>query len=97
MGIYEAVDLILRATVIGKRGDIIALDMGEQIPVAELAHLMIKLSGRNLKVRFTKQGRGEKFLERLMTAEEEKRAIKKDGLFIVRPKTLFSKSDIRLV
>ena len=87
MGIYEAVELILRATVVGMPGDIIVLDMGEQISIVELAKLMIKLSGKNLNIKFTKPGKGEKFFEKLMTHEEKKRAVKKNGLFIIRAKS----------
>ena len=83
MGIYEAVELILRATIIGKAGDTIVLDMGKPILIVELAKLMVKLSGKNLKLEFTKIGKGEKLFEELMTSEEKKRAVKKDGLFVI--------------
>lgn len=83
MGIYEAVELIIRATIIGKAGDTIVLDMGNPISIVELARLMVKLSGKNLKLEFTKIGKGEKLFEELMTREEKKRAVKKDGLFII--------------
>lgn len=83
MGIYEAVELILRATITGKGGDTIVLDMGKPISIIELARLMIKLSGKNLKLEFTKAGTGEKLFEELMTREEKKRAVKKMGLFVI--------------
>src|SRR3989344_1598524 len=63
MGIYEAVELIIRATIIGKAGDTIVLDMGEPLSIVELAKLMIKLSGKNLKLVFTKIRKGEKLLK----------------------------------
>ncbi len=85
MGIYEAVELILRATIIGKAGDVIVLDMGEPVSIVELAKLMIKLSGKNLRLEFTKAGKGEKLFEELMTKEEKKRAVKKDGVYIISP------------
>lgn len=83
MGIYEAVELVIHATIIGKAGDIIVLDMGEPLAIVELAKMMIKLSGKNLKMEFTKVGKGEKLFEELMTTEEKKRAVKKNGLFII--------------
>ena len=83
MGIYEAVELIIRATIIGKAGDTIVLDMGEPLSIVELAKLMIKLSGKNLKLEFTKVGKGEKLFEELMTEDEKKRAVKKDGVFVI--------------
>lgn len=84
MGIYEAVELVVKATIIGKAGDIIVLDMGELIHIIELAKLMIKLSGKNLKLEYTKARKGEKLFEELMTDEEKKRAVKKNGLFVIR-------------
>lgn len=83
MGVYEAVELIIHATKIGEAGNIIVLDMGEPISIVELAKLMIKLSGKNLKLEFTKARKGEKLFEELMTEEEKKRAVKKDGLFVI--------------
>lgn len=84
MGIYEAVELVIHATIIGRAGDIIVLDMGELIHIIELAMLMIKLSGKNLKLEYTKARKGEKLFEELMTDEEKKRAVKKNGLFVIR-------------
>lgn len=94
MGIYEAVELILRATIIGKAGDIVVLDMGDPISIVELAKLMIKLSGKNLKLEFTKVGKGEKLFEELMTEEEKKRAVKKDGLFIIHTANLPKSNEV---
>lgn len=87
MGIYEAVDLVLEASMIGKAGDIMVLDMGNPMPIYELANLMVKLSGKNLRVNFTKAGKGEKFFEELMTPAERKRAIKRNGIYIIRSKS----------
>lgn len=86
MGLYEAVDLILKATILGNGGDIIVLDMGNPMFIVDLAKLMIKLSGKNLKLKFTAAGKGEKFFEQLMTTEEKKRAVKNDGMFIISAK-----------
>lgn len=91
MGIYEAVELVIHAMIIGKAGDIIVLDMGQPLQIVELAKLMIKLSGKNLKLEFTKVNKGEKLFEELMTEEEKKRAIKKDGLYVIHSADLRQK------
>lgn len=84
MGIYEAVDLILKATEIGRGGETFVLDMGKPMGILQLAQFMMKLSGKDLKIKFTKANKGEKFDESLMTKEESKRAIKKRGLWIIK-------------
>jgi len=84
MGIYEAVDLILEATRLGKGGEIFVLDMGKQILIEDLAKMMIKLSGKDLKIRYTKPSKGEKYDESLMTKEEVKRSVKRGRLFIIK-------------
>ena len=84
MGIYEAVDLILEATRLGKGGEIFVLDMGKPINILQLAQFMIKLSGKNLKVKFTKASKGEKLTEKLMTLEEARRAKKKGKLWVIK-------------
>ena len=84
MGIYEAVDLILEATRLGKGGEIFVLDMGKPMEILQLAQFMVKLSGKNLKIKFSKANKGEKFNEALMTVDESKRAIKKGKLWIIK-------------
>ena len=84
MGIYEAVDLILEATRLGKGGETFVLDMGKPMEILQLAQFMVKLSGKNLKIKFSKANKGEKFDEALMTVDESKRAIKKGKLWIIK-------------
>ncbi len=83
MGIYEAVDLIIKAIMWSKGGEIFILDMGEPIKIYDLAKLMIKLSGKDIPIVEIGKRQGEKFDEVLMTEEEQKKAIKKDGLWII--------------
>lgn len=84
MGIYDAVELVLEATKIGNDGDIFVLDMGEEIKISDLAKLLIKVSGKDLSIRYTKPSSGEKFREELMTAEELKRAKKIGKLWVIK-------------
>ena len=83
LGIYDAVKLVLKATEYGKGGETFVLDMGEPLVISELAKIMIKLSGKDLGITYTKPSKGEKFDEELFTKEERSRAVKKDGLYIV--------------
>ncbi len=70
----EAVALVLQAFVIGKHGDILVLDMGEQVKIVDLARTLIRLSGkseRDVEIRFTGLREGEKLSEELFYENEE--------------------------
>ena len=70
----EAVALVLQAFVIGKHGDILVLDMGEQIKILDLARTLIRLackSERDVEIRFTGLREGEKLCEELFYEHEE--------------------------
>jgi FlaA1/EpsC-like NDP-sugar epimerase len=70
----EAVALVLQAFAIGKHGDILVLDMGEQIRIVDLARTLIRLSGRaehDAEIRFTGLREGEKLSEELFYENEE--------------------------
>jgi FlaA1/EpsC-like NDP-sugar epimerase len=70
----EAVSLVLQAFAIGKRGDILVLDMGEPVRILDLAHTLIRLSGRSTRevgIRFTGLREGEKLSEELFYATEQ--------------------------
>ena len=70
----EAVSLVLQAFAIGDRGDTLVLDMGEPVRIVDLAHTLIRISGkseREVGVSFTGLREGEKLNEEILYATEE--------------------------
>lgn len=49
MSIPEAAELVIQAGAMAKGGDLFVLDMGEPVKIAELARLMVRLSGLELR------------------------------------------------
>jgi FlaA1/EpsC-like NDP-sugar epimerase len=73
MTIPEAVALVLQASVVGGHRDILVLDMGEPVKILDLAHTLIRLSGRPadaVEIRFTGLRNGEKLVEELFYPTE---------------------------
>ena len=73
MSIPEAAQLVMQAALMGKRGQIYVLDMGESVKIVDLAKDMIKLSGfgeNDIKIKFTGLRPGEKLYEELLSANE---------------------------
>ncbi len=85
MTIPEAVKLVLQAETIGATGDILILDMGEQIKIVDLAKDMITLSGMNypedIDIEFTGIRPGEKLYEELLYDSEKNASKVHDKLF----------------
>jgi FlaA1/EpsC-like NDP-sugar epimerase len=85
MTIPEAVKLVLQAETIGASGDILILDMGEQIKIVDLAKDMITLSGMNypedIDIEFTGIRPGEKLYEELLYDSEKNATKVHDKLF----------------
>jgi FlaA1/EpsC-like NDP-sugar epimerase len=69
MTIPEAVQLIVQAGALGRSGDVFVLDMGEAVKIVDLAHNMIRLSGkepeRDVAIEFIGARPGEKLQEDL--------------------------------
>jgi len=74
MTIPEAVGLVIRAAAIAEPGDLLLLDMGQPVSIAELARTMIWLRGLRIPddvaIEFTGLRPGEKLHEELWLAEE---------------------------
>jgi FlaA1/EpsC-like NDP-sugar epimerase len=74
MTIPEAVQLVVQAGAIAGRGQVFVLDMGEPVRILELAHQMIRLSGkepeRDIAIEIIGARPGEKLHEELWTDGE---------------------------
>ncbi|HSB49206.1 MAG TPA: nucleoside-diphosphate sugar epimerase/dehydratase [Burkholderiales bacterium] len=74
MSIPEAAQLVLQAGLMGKGGEIFALDMGEPVRIVDLARDMIRLSGLtedDIKIVFTGLRPGEKLFEEVLADGEQ--------------------------
>ncbi len=73
MSIPEAAQLVLQAGLMGRGGEIFVLDMGEPVQIADLARLMIRLSGHTedeIRISYTGLRPGEKLYEELLADAE---------------------------
>jgi FlaA1/EpsC-like NDP-sugar epimerase len=74
MTIPEACELVLEAGFMGRGSEIYVFDMGEPVPIVDLAYQMIQLSGlvpeKDIEVIFTGLRPGEKLFEELLTRDE---------------------------
>ncbi len=74
MTIPEACELVLEAGFMGNANEIYVFDMGDPVPIVDLAYQMIKLSGlvpeKDIEVIFTGLRPGEKMFEELLSDKE---------------------------
>ena len=85
----EAAQLVLQAGSIGKSGEILILDMGEQIKIIDLAKNLIALSGleldEDIKIKFIGLRQGEKMKEEMLLDVEHDKATKHDKIYVAQP------------
>jgi FlaA1/EpsC-like NDP-sugar epimerase len=62
----EAVQLVLQAAVIGRDGEVLVLDMGEQVRIADMARRLVAAVPRQVEIVFTGLRPGEKLTEDLL-------------------------------
>jgi FlaA1/EpsC-like NDP-sugar epimerase len=74
MLVEESVELILQATSMGSSGEVLVLDMGEPVLIADVAREMIAASGKSIELVFTGLRPGEKVAEVLFSTTETPRA-----------------------
>jgi FlaA1/EpsC-like NDP-sugar epimerase len=71
MTIPEAVQLVIQAGAVGRGGEVLVLDMGQPVRIADVATHLIALEGRPIRIVFTGLRPGEKLHERLFGANEQ--------------------------
>jgi FlaA1/EpsC-like NDP-sugar epimerase len=71
MTIEEAVQLVIQAGTLGRRGETLVLDMGEPILIADVARQLIAMSHRPVNLVFTGLRPGEKLHEDLFDKTEQ--------------------------
>jgi FlaA1/EpsC-like NDP-sugar epimerase len=86
MSIPEASQLVLSAAAMGQGGEVFILDMGDPLPVVELAEKMIRLAGFepdvDIEIIFTGARPGEKLVEELVHSPEELMPTAHDKIFV---------------
>ena len=92
MTIPEACQLILQAEVLGKGGEIFALDMGEPVRIHDLAEQMIRLTGkipgRDIQIAYTGLRPGEKLFEELFHPLENYSGTAHAKIFLAQPRSM---------
>ena len=87
MTIPEAVDLVLEAGTTGRHREIMVLEMGEEIRIADLARRLIELSGlipdKDIRIEFTGLRPGEKEYEEIITADENVVKTAADKIYVM--------------
>jgi len=101
MTIPEAVSLVLQASIIGKGGEVLVLDMGEPIKIVELAEELIRIHGlepyRDVDLEFIGLRPGEKLFEEILTAEEGTVASKHEKVFVAKNSEKYSLDGITTI
>jgi FlaA1/EpsC-like NDP-sugar epimerase len=86
--IPEAVQLTLQASVLGRSGEIIMLNMGEPVKIVDLASELIRLSGyqpgTDIEIKFSGLRPGEKLFEEMFMEGEDYEAIESNKMFICK-------------
>lgn len=86
MTIPEASQLVLRAGVMAKNGELFVLDMGEPVKIYELAQKMIRLCGlepgRDIEIKEIGLRPGEKLYEELLIKSENHIKTTDDKIFV---------------
>lgn len=88
MTIPEAVQLVLQASVLGRSGEVLMLNMGEPVKIVDLAKELIHLSGyevnQDIDIVFTGLRPGEKLFEELFVEGEEYEKTEHEKLLVVK-------------
>lgn len=101
MTIHEAVQLILKAAVLGKEDEIFVLDMGEPIKIIDIAKKFILLSGlipeKDVAIKYIGKRPGEKLHEQLTTNYEDVTKTRFDKLMVLKKRPMDKKKLLSLL
>jgi FlaA1/EpsC-like NDP-sugar epimerase len=92
MTIPEACELVIQAGALGRDGEVMVLDMGEQVRIADLAERLIAESHRPIEIVHTGLRPGEKLHEVLFSSDEHPAASEHPMIFRVDVEPLSSES-----
>ncbi|MFM6307088.1 MAG: UDP-N-acetylglucosamine 4,6-dehydratase family protein, partial [Dolichospermum sp.] len=88
MTIPEAVQLVLQASILGRSGEVLMLNMGEPVKIVDLAKALIHLSGyevnKDIDIVFTGLRPGEKLFEELFIEGEDYEKTEHQKLLVVK-------------
>jgi len=83
MSIPDACELVIEAAIQGKGGELFILDMQKPVKIIDLAQRIVdELKGTKIKIIGLRPG--ESLDERLMSQEEESKAIKNGKFYVIR-------------
>jgi FlaA1/EpsC-like NDP-sugar epimerase len=70
MTVTEAVELVMQAGAIGRSGEVLVLDMGTPVRIADVARRFAERAAQPVEIVFTGLRPGEKLHEALLTSDE---------------------------
>jgi lipopolysaccharide/colanic/teichoic acid biosynthesis glycosyltransferase len=86
MTIPEAARLVLQASAMGRSGDVMLLEMGEQVRIYDLARQLVRLAGmregEDIEIVFTGLRPGEKIYEELHSDSERTRITRHERILV---------------
>jgi FlaA1/EpsC-like NDP-sugar epimerase len=87
MSVAEAARLILEAATMAESGGVLLLDMGDPVPIVDLAHRLVRLHGlrlgQDIEVVYTGLRPGEKLHEQLVSSSEHTCSTSRPGILKV--------------